>query len=271
MACPCSLPAHTALGLPAGTARVACNTFRVSPPINRSRYGIVLGLVPLGHGQIDITTGPPVVTGGNRTTRLQTNAFEGTTPTNADTTRTGNVFWHVYNHYGNAPITYGRYGNKDMNVPYDVPNDLDALERHVGPNDNTTTQVVLVSPSSIRLGPGNDCSGGVLPNTGLQRSGGPIATPPVAASPRPIGPYLQQNTPNPCSGSTAIAYRVPNAESTARLLVRDAYSGRPRLEQPLASGEHNITLDVQSLPPGIYVYTLEIDGRSVANHKLLVQ
>ena len=32
-----------------------------------------------------------------------------------------------------------------------------------------------------------------------------------------------------------------------------------------------ITLDVQALPPGIYVYVLEIDGRPVANHKLLIQ
>ena len=260
---------RSALGLPAGTARVACNTFRVSPPINRSRYGIVLGPVPPGHGQIDITTGPATPTGG--TTRLQTNAFEGTSPANADTTRTGNVFWHVYNHYGNAPITYGRYGNPDGSTD-PIPND--ALELHIGPGKGASAQVALDPPDGLnKLTSSIDCSQDYPFGIGLQvRSlAGGGTSPSPAASPQPAGPYLQQNTPNPCSGSTAIAYRVPNAESKARLLVRDAYSGRPRLEQPLASGEHSIILDVQSLPPGIYVYTLEIDGRPVANHKLLVQ
>ncbi len=82
---------------------------------------------------------------------------------------------------------------------------------------------------------------------------------------------LQQNSPNPASHTTNIAYRVPSSQFV-RLSLRDM-SGRVLLtpvQQQQAVGEYTIALPLDRLPAGIYVYTLQL-GQQLYSKRLVVQ
>ena len=79
-----------------------------------------------------------------------------------------------------------------------------------------------------------------------------------ATGPNQAATYLAQNVPNPCAGSPAA------------LVVRDAF-GRVWLRQEVAAGEHTVVLHLEKLPPGAYHYSLDVAGRPLAHHQLLVQ
>jgi hypothetical protein len=74
---------------------------------------------------------------------------------------------------------------------------------------------------------------------------------------------LAQNFPNPASASTRLAWTLP-AESPVRLVVSDLL-GRERAvpaDGLYPAGVHSVTLDVSSLPPGLYLCRLEAGPRA---------
>ncbi|MBF9220227.1 hypothetical protein [Hymenobacter ruricola] len=115
----------------------------------------------------------------------------------------------------------------------------------------------------------NDCASEGFANglQGLVAPHPPVSTSTVATQ----DAFLAQNAPNPCSGRTSVSYRTPKGSAEAELVVRNYYSGAVVLRRAVAAGEHTVELNVTPLAPGIYHYALEVGGRPVAHHNLLVQ
>jgi hypothetical protein len=74
---------------------------------------------------------------------------------------------------------------------------------------------------------------------------------------------LFQNTPNPASNITSIAYKLPFAGEIT-FVVRDIV-GRTIMIKTLEAfaGLNNIELDFSDIRNGVYFYTLEFEGRSI--------
>ena len=81
---------------------------------------------------------------------------------------------------------------------------------------------------------------------------------------------LGKNSPNPVNSTTRISFYLPCA-SAANLIISNTLgltvwqSGVSQYTQ----GDHTVDADLSSLPSGIYIYTLETDGRRYSN-KLVV-
>lgn len=56
-----------------------------------------------------------------------------------------------------------------------------------------------------------------------------------------------------------------------KLIIQAFYSGAVVQRQAIPAGEHTVEVSVSKLRPGGYHYALEVDGRPVAHHNLLVQ
>ncbi len=83
---------------------------------------------------------------------------------------------------------------------------------------------------------------------------------------------LDQNQPNPFSGSTEITFSLQES-GNARLSVFDA-TGREvarLVDGPLRAGDHTATLDASRFAPGIYVYTLAVDGQRSTRRMVVVR
>lgn len=81
--------------------------------------------------------------------------------------------------------------------------------------------------------------------------------------------YLEQNTPNPSSGTTAIRYGIPGGANRAQLLLTDAL-GRT-IKTFALSDSGTINLNVSGLSSGVYHYFLVVDGATLQTRKMTVQ
>lgn len=82
---------------------------------------------------------------------------------------------------------------------------------------------------------------------------------------------LLQNVPNPCSSSTDIYYKLKNAHNA---IIR-MYNSIGRLEQEisvtdLSDGIHGTPVDASRLSPGVYEYSLYIDGKMTDTKRMVV-
>jgi len=95
--------------------------------------------------------------------------------------------------------------------------------------------------------------------------GGTAAEPGTFASGR-----LEQNRPNPFSGSTHIEFELERA-STVTLRVFDAMGRQvgTLADGPLSAGPHSFRFDAGSLAAGVYVYTLNVEGE-VSSRRMMV-
>ncbi len=246
-------------GTPPGDVKLTCNSFQQPANPFGQCYGIYLGPGPYVAGtpgqQVNISR-EPIPGTANTVPILQTNRFTGGNPNNAE------KFYHVYTDVDNTRLIYTRY-NASANplTPTVVLGDATVA----GDGSGSTNATALVTSANDYFDPGvNDCAARGYPTgVGLrptQPGNGPALVP----------YYLAQNAPNPCAGSTSVAYRLPAGE-TGELVVRDTFSGRVWLRQALNAGEHTVEVRLEKLPPGAYHYSLEVDGRPVAHHQLLVQ
>jgi hypothetical protein len=89
--------------------------------------------------------------------------------------------------------------------------------------------------------------------------------PPLAATNWPGRPAY----PNPTATTLTLPYRRPPGTRTLALRVSDAL-GRTVLTQPLAPTEDVAELDVRPWSPGLYLLTLEADGRPLARQRVAV-
>jgi alpha-tubulin suppressor-like RCC1 family protein len=81
---------------------------------------------------------------------------------------------------------------------------------------------------------------------------------------------LDQNYPNPATGTTTIDCYVAENTGYAHLMVYNI-SGTVVGQYPIAGkGNSSVTLDLQDLPSGVYFYSLLIDGNAVSNKRRMV-
>ena len=82
---------------------------------------------------------------------------------------------------------------------------------------------------------------------------------------------LMQNTPNPFNQATEIGYRLPEGSATALIIVCDM-NGKMLQTYPLAVNSTNGTLTIQagSYTPGMYLYTLIIDGVQIDTKQMII-
>jgi hypothetical protein len=85
------------------------------------------------------------------------------------------------------------------------------------------------------------------------------------------GSRLYQNTPNPFSKETTIQYYVHGYKDFAYITVNDL-NGRRLLNYPIKTkGDGSVVITGQSLVPGVYLYSLIIDGVEADTKKMVVE
>ena len=79
---------------------------------------------------------------------------------------------------------------------------------------------------------------------------------------------LEQNTPNPATGSTRISYRLPAGTTRAQLLLTDI-SGKTVRTVPLTTAG-SIEIDTAGISSGVYTYSLVVNDKVVETKRLTV-
>jgi Chaperone of endosialidase len=80
---------------------------------------------------------------------------------------------------------------------------------------------------------------------------------------------LLQNRPNPSNGSTVIEYSL-NDNGTALLTITDMAGITRKVFSGLAKGNNRLIINAGELAPGIYNYTLTIDGKIAGSRKMVI-
>lgn len=90
--------------------------------------------------------------------------------------------------------------------------------------------------------------------------------------PRPTSLQLAQNVPNPFNPTTEITFSLDRA-GEAGLSVFNLAGARVAtlVDGPLSGGSHTVSFDGSRLSSGVYIYTLQMDGRTEARKMLLVR
>jgi hypothetical protein len=83
------------------------------------------------------------------------------------------------------------------------------------------------------------------------------------------GYTLSQNIPNPFSAATTIRYSLPDNTGSALLAVFDL-TGKMLLQYNLAKAGNQITINGNTLVPGIYIYSLIVNGTEMLSKKMLL-
>lgn len=78
-------------------------------------------------------------------------------------------------------------------------------------------------------------------------------------------------SPNPCSVATTIHYVAPATSQSVSLLIRRGIDEIPVEQFSLVKSNSEFNLSLQTYMPGLYFYTLFIDGTAVATERLLVK
>lgn len=82
--------------------------------------------------------------------------------------------------------------------------------------------------------------------------------------------FLFQNTPNPFSHETEIKYYVPENADNAVLYVF-SLQGNMLLTKPVSQlGNGSITISASKLQPGMYIYTLAVDGQEADSKRMII-
>ncbi|MCQ2376129.1 MAG: tail fiber domain-containing protein [Salinivirgaceae bacterium] len=82
--------------------------------------------------------------------------------------------------------------------------------------------------------------------------------------------YLFQNTPNPFSRETEIKYYVPQNTENAFLYVFSLQGNMLLTKQISQLGNGSITISASELQPGMYIYTLAVDGQEADSKRMII-
>ncbi len=80
--------------------------------------------------------------------------------------------------------------------------------------------------------------------------------------------FLKPNVPNPFKGSTTIGYEIATGKGT--IYITDL-SGKTISIHDGLQGNGSVIFDATNFTPGIYCYTLFVDGNEMDTYKLIVQ
>ena len=82
---------------------------------------------------------------------------------------------------------------------------------------------------------------------------------------------LDQNDPNPTGEMTSISYFIPNSAAKAELVISEIGSGKVTERIALTGrGSGEISVRVKEYRNGTYIYSMVVDGRTVASRKMVV-
>jgi hypothetical protein len=81
---------------------------------------------------------------------------------------------------------------------------------------------------------------------------------------------LFQNTPNPFSTRTTIRYSVPESANTVSILIFDMNGGLKNTLRAEVTQEGSVTVDANELEPGMYIYSLVVDGKEIASKRMII-
>ncbi|HXB11987.1 MAG TPA: tail fiber domain-containing protein, partial [Bacteroidia bacterium] len=81
---------------------------------------------------------------------------------------------------------------------------------------------------------------------------------------------LQQNAPNPYTGSTVIAYHLPQSTTNAEIIVSDLTGSVIKSVSLTGTGDGQITLSAGSLASGSYFYTLLVNGQKIDTKQMII-
>lgn len=85
-----------------------------------------------------------------------------------------------------------------------------------------------------------------------------------------LRPALHQNTPNPFHQSSTIQYYVPSQASSASLSIFDGQGNELKHLVIYQMGAGAINLQAHSLKPGLYTYTLVVNGQVIDTKRMLI-
>ena len=81
--------------------------------------------------------------------------------------------------------------------------------------------------------------------------------------------FLGQNTPNPFTEQTTIAYGLPASYTNAQIHIMDM-NGRLVSTHQLTQAQGELTINGLTLQPGMYLYSLVVNGQIVDTKKMLL-
>jgi hypothetical protein len=83
-------------------------------------------------------------------------------------------------------------------------------------------------------------------------------------------PVLSQNVPNPATGTTRIDYVLPQSLVKNAVLEVYRYDGQQMDRFVLQARTHTRQLTIADWQPGVYYYSLVVDGKVIATRKMVV-
>lgn len=81
---------------------------------------------------------------------------------------------------------------------------------------------------------------------------------------------LEQNSPNPFSGNTTIAYSLPQKFNTAKIIITDKSGKTLKSANVSGSGKGSLNVDVATLASGTYNYSLVVDGMVISAKQMIL-
>jgi hypothetical protein len=96
-----------------------------------------------------------------------------------------------------------------------------------------------------------------------------FSQPVVESTPEFPNTRLLQNRPNPTNGNTVIEYAL-NDNGLALLTIYDISGNARKTYSQLQRGLNRITINAGDLAPGLYTYTLSIDGKIAGSRKMVI-
>ena len=81
---------------------------------------------------------------------------------------------------------------------------------------------------------------------------------------------LQQNVPNPFNQQTIINFNVAQNAGVASLIIYDLNGRQIRAEQLNQRGAGQFVINANELAPGMYIYTLIVDGKAADSKRMIV-
>ncbi len=81
---------------------------------------------------------------------------------------------------------------------------------------------------------------------------------------------LYQNSPNPFGKETSIGYNIVNMQKSAFIAVYDLNGKELFRQAVIEKGKGSVTLSGDKLVPGMYLYSLIVDGKETATKRMVV-
>jgi hypothetical protein len=81
---------------------------------------------------------------------------------------------------------------------------------------------------------------------------------------------LQQNNPNPFNQTSSIHFSISSSSGNASIIVTDASGKTVKQFNNLSNGNGSVTIDANTFSSGSYLYSLIVDGKTVATKQMIV-